>query len=301
MRRIHHCWPIAALVAIACGGVGTPSAVAAEPIAACAPALAATAVPAGVPILDWSENVGYDAQGNLWVSRLYRNEVQRYDSSGALTARVPVEYPGAVRLGPDGLLYVVYGDSPTSVLRPGGVVRFDPAAPDPRPETFVSGFTMPNGAAFDTAGNLYVAGASGVTRIRRDGTVDTDWTARAATAVANGIVVRGGSIYLTSNGNPLGRVLRMSIDDPAARSVVADLSSTLPGIPDFADDLVDRDGILYVTTISGQLVRIDPDTNAACTVLTGQPMTSVVAVPGRPDELLAGTEGGAILRIRLSR
>ncbi|MFQ6327213.1 SMP-30/gluconolactonase/LRE family protein [Nocardia sp. CWNU-33] len=301
MRRIHRCWPIAALVAVACGGVATPSTAAAEPIAACAPAQAATAVPAGVPILDWSENVGYDAQGNLWVSRLYRNEVQRYNSSGALTGRVPVEYPGAVRLGPDGLLYVVYGDSPTSVLRPGGVVRFDPTAADPKPETFVSGFTMPNGAAFDQAGNLYVAATSGVIRIGRDGVVDTEWTARATTATANGIVVRDRSLYLTSNGNPLGRVLRMSIDDPSDRSVVADLSSTLPGIPDFADDLVDRDGILYVTTISGQLVRIDPDTNAACAVLTDQPMTSVAAVPGHLDELLAGTEGGAILRIRLSR
>jgi sugar lactone lactonase YvrE len=278
-----------------------PSAIAAEPIAACTTAQAATAVPAGIPMLDWSENVGYDAQGNLWVARLYRNEVQRYDSSGSLTARVPVEFPGAVRLGPDGLLYVVYGDSPTSLLRPGGVVRFDPAAADPKPETFVSGFTMPNGAAFDAAGNLYVTGMSGVIRIRPDGTVDTDWTARAETSTANGIVIRDRSIYLTSNGNPLGRVLRMSIDDPTSRSVVADLSSRLPGIPDFADDLVDRDGILYVTTISGQLVRIDPDKNAACAVLNAQPMTSVVAVPGHPDELLAGTEGGAILRIRLSR
>ncbi|WP_406232694.1 SMP-30/gluconolactonase/LRE family protein [Nocardia sp. NBC_01009] len=299
MRRIRRCWPIAALVAIACGGVTSPSA--AEPIAACALAQAATAVPAGVPILDWSENVGYDAQGNLWVSRLYRNEVQRYDSSGAVTGRVPVEYPGAVRLGPDGLLYVVYGDSPTSVLRPGGVVRFDPTAADPKPETFVSGFAMPNGAAFDQAGNLYVAATSGVIRIGRDGVVDTEWTARATAATANGIVVRDRSLYLTSNGNPLGRVLRMSIDDPSKRSVVADLSSTLPGIPDFADDLVDREGILFVTTISGQLVRIDPDTNAACTVLTDQPMTSVATVPGHPDELLAGTESGAILRIRLSR
>jgi virginiamycin B lyase len=293
-------WPIAALIAIACGAVGGPSA-AAEPIAACGRAQSATAVPAGIPILDWSENVGYDVQGNLWVSRLYRNEVQRYDSAGTLTGRVHVEFPGAVRRGPDGLLYVVYGDSPTSVISPGGVVRFDPTAADPKPEPFATGFTMPNGAAFDSAGNLYVAGMSGVIRIRPDTTVDSDWTARASKTGANGIVVRDRSIYLTANGNPLGRVLRMSIDDPAAQTVVADLSSTLPGIPDFADDLVDRDGILYVTTISGQLVRIDPDRNTACAVLTAQPMTSVVAVPGHTDELLAGTESGAILRIRLPR
>ncbi|WP_433200114.1 SMP-30/gluconolactonase/LRE family protein [Nocardia sp. CA-107356] len=303
MRKLHRpgnrVWPVAALLALGCAGIGAPGAVA-EPVAvaACAPAQAATAMPAGLPILDWSENVGYDAQGNLWVSRLYRNEVQRYDSAGRLTATVPVEFPGAVRLGPDGLLYVVFGDSPTSVLRPGGVVRFDPD--DPRPAVFASGFTMPNGAAFDANGNLYVASGPGVIRIRPDGGVDQDWTARAKFSGANGIVVRDNAIYLSMNGNPLGRIVRFPIDDPGNVTVLADLAVS-PGIPDFADDLlIDDAGVLYVTTLTGQLVRVDPSTNTACAVLTGQPMTSVVAVPGRSDELLAGTEGGAILRIRLS-
>ncbi|WP_433711412.1 SMP-30/gluconolactonase/LRE family protein [Nocardia sp. CA-084685] len=271
----------------------------AEPgtVAACASARATTAVPAGLPVLDWSENVGYDAQGNLWVSRLYRNEVQRYDSAGRLTATVPVEFPGAVRLGPDELLYVVFGDSPTSAVRPGGVVRFDPN--DPRPTVFASGFTMPNGAAFDAQGNLYVAASLGVIRIRPDGVVDADWTARANYTGANGIVVRDNSIYLSMNGNPLGRIVRFPIDDPGRVAVVADLTVS-PGVPDFADDfIIDDAGVLCVTTLTGQLVRVDPGTNSACAVLTDQPMTSVVAVPGRSDELLAGTESGAILRIRL--
>ncbi|WP_186818934.1 SMP-30/gluconolactonase/LRE family protein, partial [Nocardia ninae] len=268
----------------------------------CAPAQAATAVPAGIPVLDWSENVGYDAQGNLWVSRIYRNEVQRYDRSGALTATVPVEFPGAVRSGPDGLLYVVYGDSPTSAIRPGGVVRFDPAAADPKPEVFVSGLTMPNGATFDAAGHLYVATMSGVIRVRADGSVDTAWTEKAAEAGANGIVMQGNSLYVTVNGSTLGQLVRIAIDDPNAQTVVANLASPLPGVPDFADDLhIDADGILYVTTLSGRLVRVDPATGAACAVLTGQPLTSVVATPGQPNQLLAGTESGAVLRIQLPR
>ncbi|MFE9578207.1 SMP-30/gluconolactonase/LRE family protein [Nocardia sp. NPDC006044] len=296
-------WP-AALVALACTApIATADPiVAAPPIAACAPAFAATAMPAGVPMLDWSENVGYDAQGNLWVSRLYRNEVQRYDRSGALTATVPVEFPGAVRSGPDGLLYVVYGDSPTSAIRPGGVVRFDPAAVNPKPEVFVSGFTFPNGAAFDETGDLYVASTVGVIRVRRDGSVDTAWTEKAAKLGANGIVAQGRSLYVTANGGPLGQILRVSIDDPGNQTVVANLASALPGVPDFADDLlIDAGGILYVTTLSGQLVRVDPATGVACAVLSGEPLTSVVATPGRPDELLAGTEGGAVLRVQLPR
>ncbi|WP_194836272.1 SMP-30/gluconolactonase/LRE family protein [Nocardia sp. XZ_19_369] len=294
----------AALVALACtapAAAADPAATT-QPIASCAPAQAATAVPAGIPVLDWSENVGYDAQDNLWVSRIYRNEVQRYDRSGALTATVPVEFPGAVRSGPDGLLYVVYGDSPTSAIRPGGVVRFDPAAANPKPEVFVSGFTMPNGAAFDAAGNLYVAAMSGVIRVRADGSVDTAWTGKAARAGANGVVVQGNSLYVTANGSTLGQLVRIAIDDPGAQTVVANLASSLPGVPDFADDLlIDADGILYVTTLSGQLVRVDPASGAACAVLTGQPLTSVVATPGQPNQLLAGTESGAVLRIQLSR
>ncbi|MEV6134634.1 hypothetical protein AB0L63_00895 [Nocardia sp. NPDC051990] len=303
MRKLYlprvRVWAAAAL-ALSCTGVGAAAAIA-EPelggVAACASAQAATVATAAVPVLDWSENLGYDAQGNLWVSRLYRNEVQRYDSAGRVTATVPVEFPGAIRLGPDGLLYVVFGDSPTSVVRPGGVVRFDPD--DPRPAVFAAGFTMPNGAAFDAQGNLYVASTLGVIRIRPDGSVDADWTARAKFTGANGIVVRDDSVYLSMNGNPLGRIVRFPIDDPGRVAVLADLT-VAPGIPDFADDFViDDAGVLYVTTLTGQLVRVDPGTNTACAVLTGEPMTSVVAVPGRSDELIAGTESGTLRRIRL--
>ncbi|MFI7002969.1 SMP-30/gluconolactonase/LRE family protein [Nocardia sp. NPDC050175] len=319
MRRLRRpgslLWP-AALIALACTApvaAADPTAAdptAAQPVAACAPALAAlaalaaTAVPVGVPMLDWSENVGYDAAGNLWVSRVYRNVVQRYDRSGALTATVPVDFPGAVRSGPDGLLYVVYGDTPTSLVSPGGVVRFDPTAADPKPEVFVSGVrTMPNGAAFDADGYLYLgASLSGVIRVRPDGTIDTAWTDQAPKGSANGVVVRGRMLYVTSNGGPLGRILRVPIDAPGATSVVADVASPLPGIPDFTDDLlVDSSGILYVTTVFGQLVRVDPTTGAACAVLSGEPLTSVVATPGQPDQLIAGTENGAVLRIQLPR
>ncbi|MGQ4600421.1 SMP-30/gluconolactonase/LRE family protein [Nocardia sp. R6R-6] len=287
--------------AAALTGVIAPGATAAPPVASCAPALADSAIPAQVPVLDWSENLGYDAQGNLWVSRIYRNEVQRYDAAGRLMMTVPVEFPGAVRLGPDGLLYVVYGDTPLSAVRPGGVVRFDPAAAVPKPEVFVSGFTMPNGAAFDASGNLYVAAMSGVVRVRPDGSVDAAWGEPVAGLAANGAAVHDGVLYVTSNSGPLGRIIRIPLAAPADHATVADLSAPLPGLPDFADDLLaDPAGVLYVTTLAGQLVRVDPATGATCAVLDGQPLTAITAVPGRPDELLAGTEHGTILRIRLS-
>ncbi|MFC9893964.1 SMP-30/gluconolactonase/LRE family protein [Nocardia sp. NPDC127579] len=291
---------LAAVVAFGCAAVAGMAPASAEPVAACAAARVTTALPAATPMLDWSENVGYDRRGNLWVSRLYRNEVQRYDNTGKLTATVPVAFPGAVRLGPDGLLYVVYGDAPSSAIIPGGVVRFDPDAVHPHPEVFAAGFTMPNGAAFDDAGNLYVAATgSGVIRIGRDGAVDRGWTDRAVGAGANGIAVRGDTAYLTTNANPLGRVLSFPIEAPESRTVLADLS-TGSGVPDFADDLhVDAEGVVYVTTLSGSLVRIDTRSGGACSVLSTEPLTAVVPVLGRSDELLASTERGSVLRIRL--
>ncbi|MEU7768553.1 hypothetical protein AB0B25_26080 [Nocardia sp. NPDC049190] len=292
----------AAVFALA--GVFAPSSAAdpaAPAMASCAPASVTTALPAGLPLRDWSENLGYDAQGNLWVSRLYRNEVQRYDASGTLTATVPIEFPGAVRFGPDGLLYVVYGNAPSSAVRSGGVVRFDPTSIVPEPAVFVSGFVMPNGAAFDSSGNLYVATLSGVVLVRADATVDTGWDRSGAGVAANGIAVHGDDLYVTSNGGPLGRVVRIPLAAPTDRVTVADLASPLAGVPDFVDDLLaDSAGVLYVTTLAGQLIRVDPATGSTCVVLSGQPMTSVVAVPDHPDEVLAGTEGGDVVRIRLS-
>jgi sugar lactone lactonase YvrE len=198
-------------------------------------------------------------------------------------------------------MYVNYGNSLTSAIVPGGVVRFDPTASAPIAEVFVSGLhNMPNGAAFDTDGSLYVAASlAGVVRIRPDGTVDTDWSASAAIPEADGIVIQDHTIYLTAD-LPLGRVLSFPVDDPQNRTILADVTTGIPGIPDFTDDmLIDSSGILYVTTLSGQLVRIDPRSPTRCVVLQTEPMTSVVAIPGRPGELVAGTESGDVLHIRL--
>ncbi|BEK89637.1 SMP-30/gluconolactonase/LRE family protein [Nocardia seriolae] len=283
----------AAALALTAIGVAAPAH--AEP-ASCA-ATATTVATAAFPFLDWAENLGYDADGNLWVSRLYRNEVQRYDSVGRVTATVPVTSPGAIRLGPDGLLYVVYGDNSLNML-PGthdsGVVRFDPAAPAAVPEVFVRGLGMANGAGFDAAGNLYIADtASGVVRVRPDATIDTDWTAQAKLFGLNGIAVVGDSVYVTVYLSADGQVVRIPINAPARRTTAARLG--------LADELaVGPDRFLYVATTSGSLVRIDPASDRTCTVLTVGPLAAVAVVPGTGRDLMVATGGGDLLRVRLS-
>ncbi|SUD47869.1 Gluconolactonase [Nocardia otitidiscaviarum] len=289
---------LAAVVAIA------PAPASAEP-GGCT-AVTTTALPLRIPVLDWAESIGVDDRGNVWVGRMYRNVVERYNPSGELTATVPVAFPGAIAFGPDGLLYVNTGNAPFSAItRTGGVVRLDPTAAAPRPEPFVSGLGMANGADFDAAGNLYVGDTTaGVVRIRPDGTVDADWTARAPKTVSenglavNGITVQGDSVFVTLMGSPAARVLRVPIADPGHPTVAADLAAapfTAPALPD--DLTVGPDGRLYVATTSGHLVRVDSETHATCTVLAGEPMTAVAAGPGR--DLLVSTESGTVLRVRL--
>ncbi|MBW0269966.1 hypothetical protein ATM97_02225 [Nocardia sp. MH4] len=296
-RCVAHVVVGAAVVTTASLGTGTAGA---APVAECGRAGQDVAIRSSVPLLDWSENFGLDGAGNLWVARVMRGEVQRYDREGRLTATVAVPSPGAVRLGPDGLLYVVTGNSPLSGA--GGIVRFDPEAATPVPTPFATGFTQPNGAAFDADGNLYVTAGNGVHRLRRDGSEDMEWWAAVKVDGPNGVVVAGDSVYVTANfvatgGAPVGRVLRLSRSNPADSVTVADLTS-FGTLPDFVDDLVVRDGALYVTTLAGHLVRVDPRTGATCTVLATQPLTAVVADPADPTALLAGSEEGTVLRIR---
>ncbi|RDI66310.1 hypothetical protein DFR76_10456 [Nocardia pseudobrasiliensis] len=277
-----------------------------EPVAAqaesnnCA-ASAATLIPATAPLLDYAENLTYDQHGNLWVARIGRNQLQRYDSAGRMTATVAVESPGAVRTGPDGLIYAVYGDSPLSRLPGtvgGGVVRFDPEAATPIPEVFVSGLGMPNGAAFDSAGNLYIADtAEGVIRIRPTGVIDTQWSAHTAIPGANGIVVSDDLVYVTEYYSLDGRVVRIPIADPAARTTAANVqlgSSRLSAMP---DDLAQApDGYLYDATTTGSLVRIDPLAHTTCQVYSGaDPLTAVAVAPD--GSLAVSTIGGRVLRV----
>ncbi|MFE1597151.1 SMP-30/gluconolactonase/LRE family protein [Nocardia sp. NPDC058705] len=284
---------------VSCASLGSGAVAGAAPLASCGPARQDVAIRSSMPLLDWSENFGIDAKGDLWVSRVMRGEIQRYDREGRLTATVAVPSPGAVRLGPDGLLYVVTGNS--WLAGSGGIVRFDPASANPTPVSFASGFLHPNGAAFDVDGNLYVTAADGLHRLRSDGSEDMDWWSAVSIDGPNGIAVSGDSVYVTANfidsEGPVGRVLRLSRTNPGAPTTIADLTS-VGALPDFVDDLVVRDGALYVTTLAGHLVRVNPTTGTACTIVATTPLTAVVADPADPSALLAGSEEGAVLRIR---
>ncbi|MFE3193922.1 SMP-30/gluconolactonase/LRE family protein [Nocardia sp. NPDC059240] len=278
------------------------------PTVSCSPAKLLMGLPTRTPLLDWSENLGFDASGAIWVARNFGNVVEKYDNDnrGQVVTSVPVTSPGAVRLGPDGLMYVTFGNSPISgAAKQGGVLRFDPNAADPRPEVFVSGLGQANGAAFDADGNLYVADSvsNTIERIRRDGTLDADWTDRAGKALAalgsgtDGIVAVGDLLYVTLLESPTARVVAVPIADPAQASPAVDLAAAPLTSPLLPDDLaVGPGGFLYVATGSGQLVRADPVTHTSCTLASVEPLTSVAVSPSDNRLLLLGTENGDVLK-----
>ncbi|WP_051178675.1 SMP-30/gluconolactonase/LRE family protein [Nocardia concava] len=275
----------------------------------CSTAKVAMGLPTRAPLLDWSENLAFGQRGDIWIARSLRNVVERYDHDGRLVASVPVTGPGAVRLGSDGLLYVTYGNSPIAgAAKQGGVVRFDPEAPAPQPEVFVSGLGQANGAAFDRDGNLYVADTSTntVERIHADGTVDADWTERARNALAamgsgaDGVVADGDVLYVTLLESSTARVVAMPIADPGLTSVAVDLAPAPLSPPLLPDDLaIGADGALYIATGTGQLVRADPIAHTSCTLLSIEPLTSVAVNPDDTRTLILGTENGDVAKTRV--
>ncbi|MFD0381972.1 hypothetical protein ACFQ2B_04740 [Streptomyces stramineus] len=101
----------------------------------------------GVPLLDWRENLEFDGRGTLWVAHIAKHRVEGYAPDGTLRTSFPVNGPGGLRRGPDGMMYVNFGVNPlSSWASGGGVMRFDPAAAHPRPEKVVEGCPASTGS-----------------------------------------------------------------------------------------------------------------------------------------------------------
>ena len=142
---------------------------------------------------------------------------------------------------------------------------------------------------------------SGVVRVRPDGSIDKDWTARAKNVGVDGVAVVGRDVYVSILPSPTGRVLRIPIDNPSDQSVLADLTPAAVPVPAGPDDMaVGPDGSVYVATATGRLVRVDATSHQVCTVLTDEPMTSAAFVPGSDHDLMVGTESGNVLRVHLN-
>jgi sugar lactone lactonase YvrE len=276
---------------------------------------------AGVPLFDWREQLAFDGHGGLWVSRLERNVVDRYNASGAITNTAVVPGPGGLVMGPDRLLYVNTQGGSTG----NGVVRFDPTLPHPVPQVYVSNLPGVNGSAFDSYGNLYVTtegSPPSVLKIRPDRTRDLAWEKAAGFSFANGVGVSGSNLYASVTEDQRSPIEMVPLDDPAAHRIIAELSvgvaSLAPAVylpPDLSkplllqglDDLtVGPDRNLYVVGfVGGQLFRVNPASGRACVLVSGLLAPTAVQFPvafgpfRASRDLFVTTASGDVIRVRL--
>ncbi|AJT69098.1 hypothetical protein T261_7500 [Streptomyces lydicus] len=235
----------------------------------------------GVPLLDWRENLEFDGRGTLWVSHVTKHRVEGYAPDGALKTTFPVNGPGGIRRGPDGLMYVNSGVNPLTSGLGSGILRFDPTAAHPKPEKVADGIPGINGLAIDSAGNFYVSRelATGVLKIRPDGTKDEQWTRAASVFGTNGLEIVGDQLYasvITSTSSP---VVRIPLNDPARHTTVTELSPN-PLDAKVLDDLTSfRGGLVVAGFRDGELIRVDPKSGRSCVLATGLHMPTSVRVP----------------------
>jgi hypothetical protein len=250
---------------------------------------------------DWYENLEFDGHGKLWVANLSGNRLEAYGPGGDLRATVPVAAPGAIRRGPDGLLYANFGNNATSHAAPSGVVRFDPARPDP--VIFASGavFGSANGAEFDAAGNLYVADPfAGLVKIRPDGQVDAQ--RKNDLPGADGVATLGGQIFTTLLLAPNSAIARVPRAHPDQHKNVIELSHD--GTSKLPDDMAFGPGLkLYIAAYgSGEVFRADL-AGRSCVLVSGldHPTSVRFAEHFGPDgDMYVTQASGSVLRVRLT-
>ncbi|TCO49771.1 hypothetical protein EV192_114141 [Actinocrispum wychmicini] len=251
---------------------------------------------------DWYENAEFDGHGRIWIANLTANRLEAYGPAGDLRATVPVNAPGAIRRGPDGLLYANFGNNATSHGAPSGVVRFDPE--HPRPTVYATGdaFGSANGAEFDSAGNLYVADPfAGLVKIRPGGRVDPDW--KTDLPGADGVATLGGQVFTTLLFDPKSAVVRVTRADATHPKTLVELSPD--GVGKLPDDMAfGPDLRLYVATYgSGEVFRTDL-AGRKCVLLSGLDHPTSVRFAqwfGRPGDMYVTEASGSVLRVRLGR
>lgn len=193
---------------------------------------------------------------------------------------------GAMVTGNDGALYVRVGGSE--------VWRFG-ALPTDAHTVVATGLAGANGMAIDAAGNIYVSSESGDVIYKLPASDMANAAVWAQLYGPNGIVVddAAGVLYAAQTTDGRSTIAAVALADPTNVTQVASLSfgfaqldlfdqpplgravppsdPTSPLVPKGVDDLaLGPDGMLYLAAwVTGEIVRLDPATGAACVVASG--------------------------------
>jgi sugar lactone lactonase YvrE len=234
------------------------------------------------------ENLLFDGKGNLFVTG--DSKLRRYDAAGNETVVADGVHLGGLAVGPDRALYIGFGNAAEdSVRRAGASAVWRVTGTNPLKYTvYAEGWDMSNGLQFDRAGNLYVSNDFQDVVVRIPRKQPTSWAAWGSVYSPNGLVLDPTGKYLdaATTFDQASRIVRFSIADPSEPKVIASLSAgaaTLePGVhaPPYTsgplmvkglDDMTrDAKGNLYVAANgSGEVLKVDPKTGAACVLATG--------------------------------
>jgi hypothetical protein len=237
------------------------------------------------------ENLAFDGS-HLWISNSTAGRIDRFAADGTPSGSIAVPSPAAITPH-NGLLYVNSGNgAPGSLLRTGQskVLTFDPATfdpngPAPTLNTYTSGFSMANGAAFDGGGNLWVSNDfdSALLKIAPGGSPVTGYPVYGT----NGLVVVGDDLYAAVTFDQRSPIEKISVADGTYSTFVQlslgvlslkpavhgdpDSGAPLLGVKGLDDMTLGPDGRLYVVANgTGELIRVDLDgTPDACLVASG--------------------------------
>jgi len=318
---------VAASLVMGVGNAGSPaaSAVTADTLAPSLTQPACTDVRAtvstfhlGLPVVEWRENLAFDGNGLMWVTRPVVDPVaglglvEAYSPDGALQKTLELPQPQGIR---------EYGGQ--MFVNSGGntIVRFDPRADHPVPEPFATGLNGGNGLAVDDDGNFYVGPESSnpVIKVTSDGVVDNNW---ATAEGVNGVSVsEDGHLYGAVTKDQRSRVVNIPLAAPTQYSTLTYLSSgavtlapslvppvlTEPLLPKGPDDLeVGPHDALYVAAfLAGELLRVDRRTGMACVLVSGLLTPTSVRFPvgfgpyQRASDMFVTEASGRILRVHV--
>ncbi len=242
------------------------------------------------------ENLAFDGNGSLYLSDAGGDRILRYGPDGKRTGVIDLDAHGIV-WGPDDRLYAAVTAGELNDIQ-----RSTDASATAF-EVYASGLPVYNGMEFDSAWNLYVSDDNiappevppDLVRIPRDD--PSKWVAWSGMYGPDGIVYDPAldALYTVVPADQSSPVLRFSPTDPDEVEVVAYLSfgavSLAPGVhapegdpsqptPKGLDDLtLGPDGRLYIAAhLSGELLRLDPATGAACLLASGLEEPSSVRI-----------------------
>lgn len=231
------------------------------------------------------------ADGSLWVSNSSAGRLIRLGPDGTEQGGLDDVPPGGLAVGPDGLIYMGWGNGISDSLLKRGlakVVRFDAADPAGTLQTYAEGFDMANGVTFAPNGDLFVSNDVGYGPVRIPRAQPAAWVAFDVWGT-NGLVVdpAGENLHAAITFDQRSPIERIPLSNPAAHETAVvltagvaslepavytdpDLSKPLVGLKGLDDMTRTADGTLYVVANGlGELLRVDPSTGDACLVAGG--------------------------------